>query len=99
MILECHRLALKKLGEVVEQAQLGAAGAAAATVALGSLHPVVQRSLSKLYGEKTPEIMKLVKLYPAKALPVVVARMQAKEAEWVDRERCTTGCRLPSATV
>merc|ERR1719313_2119829 len=84
MILECHRLALKKLGEVVEQAQLGAAGAAAATVALGSLHPVVQRSLSKLYGEKTPEIMKLVKLYPAKALPVVVARMQAKEAEWVD---------------
>merc|ERR1719293_291511 len=28
--------------------------------------------------------MKLVKLYPAKALPVVVARMQAKEAEWVD---------------
>lgn len=84
MILECHRLALQTLGEVVEQAQQGATGAAAATVALGSLHPIVQRSLTKLYGEKTPEIMKLVKLYPAKALPVVVARMQAKEAEWVD---------------
>merc|ERR1719379_1927424 len=84
MILECHRLALKKLENIAEEAQAGATGAAGATAALGNLHPVIQRSVTKLYGDKTPEVLKLVKLYPAKALPVVVARMKAKEAEWVD---------------
>ena len=84
MILECHRLALMNLENIVEEAQAGATGAAGATAALGNLHPVIQRSVTKLYGDKTPEVLKLVKLYPAKALPVVVARMKAKEAEWVD---------------
>lgn len=48
--------------------------------ALGAIH---YRSVERIYGDQGPQIVELLKKNPTVAIPVIIARLEQKEAEWL----------------
>jgi len=84
MVIETNASALARLQAAQQQlaALAGAEERAAFRFADGALSPVHLRSVERLYGDHGADVREALLRAPAAALPVVLARLVQKDAEW-----------------